>query len=301
MPGRASTPFGIAAVVLAAALWGSMGTVQALLPPDRQPPVVAAARLLVGTLTLTALAFAMSGSLAGLARLPRATLLGAGLAMALYNAIFFVAVVDAGVGVGTALSIGSAPVWVTAYEMLVLRRRPSTRQLAGQALCIVGAALLVLSADAGAAPAALGASLLACVAGAFYATYSLLTSRLAPLAPPATIAAGTFAIAALAMSPAYLLFPAGWLLAPKAALGIVFLGIVATGIAYALYTWGLRHVAPAAAVTLGLVEPLTAWVLATAIVGEPLTATKAAGAALLFAGLWIVATAITRREAASTP
>lgn len=299
MPGRASIPIGIAAVVLAAALWGSMGTVQALLPPDRQPPVVAAARLLVGTLTLAALAVALSGGLSGLARLPRATLLGAGLAMALYNAMFFVAVVDAGVGVGTALSIGSAPLWVTAYEIAVRRRLPPARQLAGQALSILGAALLVLSADA--APAALGASLLACLAGACYASYSLLTSRMAQLAPPATLAAATFAIAALALSPAYLLFPTAWLLAPKAALGIVFLGIVATGLAYALYTWGLRHVAPAAAVTLGLVEPLTAWVLATAIVGEPLTATKAVGAAALFAGLWIVAASINRPEPGSSP
>lgn len=299
MPDRASTPIGIAAVVLAAALWGSMGTVQALLPPDRQPPVVAAARLLVGTLTLTALAFALSGSLAGLARLPRATLFGAGLAMALYNAMFFVAVVDAGVGVGTALSIGSAPLWVTAYDIAVRRRLPTARQLAGQALSILGAALLVLSADA--APAALGASLLACLAGAFYATYSLLTSRMAPLAPAATTAAATFAIAALALSPAYLLVPSAWLLAPKAALGIVFLGIVATGIAYALYTWGLRHVAPAAAVTLGLVEPLTAWLLAIAVVGETLTPMKAIGAALLFAGLWFVATSITRAPAGTPP
>jgi len=50
----------------------------------------------------------------------------------------------------------------------------------------------------------------------------------------------------------------------------------------------LRRVAPSTAVTLALAEPLTAWVLAILVVGEPATLPRLAGAALLMAGLAIV-------------
>jgi DME family drug/metabolite transporter len=50
----------------------------------------------------------------------------------------------------------------------------------------------------------------------------------------------------------------------------------------------LRHVAASTAVTLALTEPVTAWVLATVVVGEPLSAQKVLGAVLVLAGLTVV-------------
>ena len=89
----------------------------------------------------------------------------------------------------------------------------------------------------------------------------------------------------------------GWLANPAALFGIGFLGLVATALAYVLYTWGLIHVAASTAVTLALAEPLTAWVLATGIVGEPLTPLKMLGAAMVLLGLAAVAATRSHREA----
>lgn len=277
---------GIAAILAAAVLWGTTGTVQALLPPEREPLVVAALRLLIGAAALFSIALSARQSRSAFLRLPIPGVLGAGLAIGLYNLLFFAAVLQTGVGIGTALAIGSAPIWVTLFELCFYRRVPSRRQGLGQAVCIIGAVLLVVSGAA--TNASVPGMAIATLAGAAYAAYSLLTSRIGHLAPSATIAASTFGVAAVCTAPLLWFLPTGWLADTATWSKIVFLGVVATGLSYALYTWGLRHVAASTAVTLALAEPLTAWLLATVVVGEAVTPTKIVGAVLLLAGLFIV-------------
>lgn len=291
MPSRI---LGVAAVLVAAVLWGTTGTVQALLPEAREPLVIAALRLLLGAATLILIAAASSGGRRAFSKLPLALIAVAGLAIAAYNVLFFVAVLKTGVGIGTALAIGSAPIWATLYQALFLRRLPDRHQLLGQALSIAGAILLVVSGAAVEASAA--GMAMAAVAGVAYATYSLLTSQAGREVPAPTLAASTFAVAALLLAPALWLLPSAWVLAGAAWPKLAFLGIVATGASYVLYTWGLRHVPPVAAVTLALAEPLTAWLLATFVVGEPLTLLKALGALLLLFGLAIVTGAVRPRR-----
>ncbi|MDD9742404.1 MULTISPECIES: DMT family transporter [Marinovum] len=277
---------GIAAVIAAAALWGTTGTVQALLPEGKQPLVVAALRLSFGAAALIFLAALRPESRRAFRALPPAVVIFAGLAIGLYNLLFFWAVLETGVGVGTAIAIGSAPLWVTAYEIGIKRQLPDRLRVFGQAISICGAALLVLSgADAGASGFGIA---LAALSGAAYAAYSLATSRISQRAPSATVAAATFTVAAVAVLPVFLIVPLGWLAAPGIWPAMLFLGICATGVSYALYTWGLGRVAASTAVTLALIEPLTAWALATVVVGEVLTPAKLAGAVLLIAGLAIV-------------
>lgn len=125
--------------------------------------------------------------------------------------------------------------------------------------------------------------------GAAYAAYSLATSRIGGRAPPATIASATFLVAALVASPALVLAPTGWLSGTAAWLTLAALGVGATGVSYALYTWGLTRVAASTAVTLALAEPVTAWLLAVFVVGEEMTARTVTGALLILAGLAFVA------------
>lgn len=274
-------------VVFSAVLWGTTGTIQDLLPDNRDPFVVAAIRLLVGALTLMALACIAERGWPAFRGLPLRAIVAAGVLIGAYNILFFNAVIGAGVGIGTALAIGSAPVWVTLHEIAAERRLPTGRRLAGQAVCIAGAVLLVVSGSA--APAAPLGMALALLAGMAYAAYSVITGRIGALAPTTTIAAATFGVAAIASAPVLVVFPLGWALSPAAAPGLLFLGVVVTGLSYALYTAGLRHVAASTAVTLALAEPLTAWILATAVVGEANTPARIAGASLLLGGLLVVA------------
>ncbi|QFS84090.1 Threonine/homoserine exporter RhtA [Roseivivax sp. THAF40] len=284
---------GLVAVIAAAMLWGTTGTVQTLLPPERAPLAVGALRLAVGALSLVALALAQPACRRAIGSLPLGGIAFAGAAIGLYNLLFFWGVTEAGVGIGTAITIGSAPFWATAYEVLALRRLPTPLRAAGLVLSVAGVALLATAGTTGAA-SALGIAL-TLGAGACYATYSLATSRVGQRAPSTAIAAATFTIAALFALPVLFILPLGWLAAPGALAAIGFLGIAATGLSYALYTWGLTRVAASTAVTLALAEPVTAWLLATFLVGEPVSTQSIAGALLVLAGLAIVTLSGTRR------
>lgn len=66
------------------------------------------------------------------------------------------------------------------------------------------------------------------------------------------------------------------------------LGIVATGIAYLLFTRGLIHVSPSTAVTLSLAEPLTATLLGVFVLKETLILSSWIGIGLLLTGLGIL-------------
>ena len=280
----------IAAIIAAAVLWGTTGTAQTFLSSDTSPLAVGAARLAIGALSLIALAVVTTSAVGRLQELPWRFVFGAGLAIGLYNLLFFAAVRHAGVGLGTALAIGIAPLWATVIAVVVSGRLPSLRQLVGQAMSIAGAVLLVAFGGGGTAAIAYGA-LLALGAGGSYACYSLLTSEIGRRSrdvPSTVAAAATFSVAALITLPVLAAYPTSWMLTATGLSTILFLGIVATGVSYALYTYGLSSVAPETAVTLALVEPLTAWLLATLIVGEAVSLTKVLGASLLLFGLWIV-------------
>ena len=112
---------GILAILGAAALWGTTGTIQTLLPPGKDPLVVAALRLLFGAATLFLLAGVSQESRKSFAQLPLASVVFAGVAIGIYNVLFFVAVLEVGVGIGTALAIGSAPLWVTLFDFVFRR------------------------------------------------------------------------------------------------------------------------------------------------------------------------------------
>ncbi|WP_245631414.1 DMT family transporter [Limimaricola hongkongensis] len=227
---------GIMAAVTAAMLWGTTGTVQALLPAARDPLAVGALRLSFGALALLAMALAHGPSRRALRGLPWAGLALAGVAVAGYNLLFFRAVEIAGVGIGTAVAIGSAPLWTTAWEIAAQRLWPDRWRGAGQVVSVAGVVLLAL-AGGGAQGSALGVAL-AAGAGACYATYSLVTSRLGHRAPPLALAAATFGLGALLTLPVLLLAPPVWLSGAESWAAMAFLGIGATALSYALYTWG---------------------------------------------------------------
>jgi DME family drug/metabolite transporter len=69
---------------------------------------------------------------------------------------------------------------------------------------------------------------------------------------------------------------------------VSYLGLIATGIAFLLFSHALRHVAAATCVTLSLAEPMTAFLLAIVAVGERPSAVAFGGLALVVAGLLLV-------------
>ena len=274
---------GIACVVVAAMLWGSTGTLQSLLPEAREPLAVGALRMLFGALFLTALASTSDACRQVTTRLPWRLIIFAGASIGCYNLLFFWGITKAGVGIGTALAIGSAPIWVMIYEILVMKKVPRPIRASGQFMAICGVGLLVSTGAS--SDGFVGGAVLSLAAGLSYAAYSLATSQIGNRAPAVLIAASTFCIAALITCPVLFLVPLTWLSGPFEWGVIITLGIGMTGIAYVLYTWGLGQLAASTAVTLALTEPVTAWLLAMIVIGEAVTVYNTIGVAFIMIGL----------------
>lgn len=274
-------------IVLAAVLWGTTGTAQALAPTGSSPATLGAVRLAVGAGALLSLALSRR-QLPDRHRWPLAATLGGGLAVAAYQVTFFGGVLRTGVAVGTLVAIGSAPIAAGLLGLLVRGERPGRRWLAATVLAVVGCGLLVggvgpLRADP------LGV-LLALGAGLSYAAYALASKQLVDRHAPTAVMAALFALGAFALAPLLVAADLTWLTAPRGLAVALHLGLVATAVAYVLFARGLRQVPVATAATLSLAEPLTATLLGTLVLGERLSSLSLAGAALLLAGLVLLAT-----------
>jgi DME family drug/metabolite transporter len=130
--------------------------------------------------------------------------------------------------------------------------------------------------------------LLCLLAGASYASYALVNQRLVSTAAPAAVTTTVFTLAAALAVPGAAAL-AGPLQFHAADAGLVlWLGVVSTGVAYLLFSHALRHISAATGVVVALAEPVTAFVLAIAVVGERPGWIAAFGLAAVLAGLWVV-------------
>lgn len=269
-------------VILAAMLWGTTGTAQALAPNEATPLVVGALRLVVGGVALLFIARIQGKLLTG-ARWSPLALTFAVMGVALYQVTFFGGVARTGVAVGTIVGIGSAPVIAGLLAFVVRGERLSSRWFVATALAVSGCALLALSGeDVGVDPLGI---LLSLGAGVSYAVYTIASKSLVEQHPPETVMAVIFCLGALILSPLLLTGDLNWVITPNGLAVTLHLGLIATGLAYVFFARGLRTVGSAVAVTLTLAEPLTAGLLGVIVVGETLTSGALLGIALLFCGL----------------
>jgi DME family drug/metabolite transporter len=196
------------------------------------------------------------------------------------------------------VGIGSGPLFAGALQALITRRVPAGLWWMGTALAVAGGAAIALGQGGAGDADALG--LLLCLAAGFsYAVYTLTAKSLSAHASPARASAWVFGTAAvIALPVAWTLVPSGP--ADLAAAGarswlvVAWLGVVATGVSYLLFSTALRFISGATGVALALAEPLTAFTLAVLLLGEPLRASGLAGIALIMAGLALVVTAENR-------
>ncbi|MBG0813899.1 DMT family transporter [Planomonospora sp. ID82291] len=269
------------AVLGAAVLWGTAGTA-GLLVSGVDPVSVAAARLVVGGLVLTAIA-AVAGGRSAVRALPRRGLLpAAALGVAAYQLCYFAAISRTGVAVGTVVAIGSGPVF-TGLLSWALDRVPPTRRWAGAtAAAVAGCAVLT----GGGGQVRADGVLLALLGGLLYAFYAVAAARVIGAGASSDAVMGVlFGGAGLVMLPVLLWTGAGWLAEPRGLLAALYLGCATTALAYVLYGRGLRTTPVATAATLALAEPAVAALLGVAVLGERLTPVSAAGLLLLGAGL----------------
>ncbi|WP_142827999.1 EamA family transporter [Planococcus soli] len=271
-------------ILLAAMLWGTTGTTQALAPETAHPVAIGAMRLAVGGLFLLVIVL-VAGKL-NFKNWPIKTTILASLSMALYQPLFFSAVLMTGVAIGTVVTIGSAPIFSGFIEWVFLKKRPTAIWWVSTFLSILGCLLLLMNQESVYInPVGI---VLALGAGISFAGYTLVSRELVEAYSPLSVVAVVFTLSALLLSPLLFVFDMSWITSVRGAGISIHLGIVATGIAYFLFAKGLSRVSSSTAVTLSLAEPLTAALLGVFVVGERLNTFSWFGISLLLVGIGLL-------------
>jgi DME family drug/metabolite transporter len=274
-------------VLLAACLWGTNGTAQALAPQGAQPIIIGTLRIALGGLTLLAFAL-LRGSLRDGKRWPFwPTLVGAA-SMAAYQVFFFAGVARTGVAIGTIVGIGSTPILAGPISYLVRGERPSGRWALATLLGILGCALLIATGEK--IHLDLLGIFLAICAGASYAVFATVSKGLIEEHAPETVMAVTFCLGACFVLPLLVRADLRWLGQPSGYLVVLHLGVISAGLAYTLFARGLRLVPVATAASLTLGEPLTAGLLGVFFLREALTVVAGFGILLIIIGLIVLTT-----------
>ncbi|WP_067879234.1 DMT family transporter [Agromyces aureus] len=315
----------VVAVLLASVCFGTTGAAQAL-GPDADPFSIGAARILIGGGALALVAGVMTwrrrSAAAGAGAAANAVATGPGatgaptpgarprhplgtvLVVAIgaagvlaYQPAFFAGTASNGVAVGTVVALGSAPVITGALDWALRRRFPGRRWLVATAIATAGVAVLAVASDpsqASSNPLGIAASV---AAGASYAVYTLAAKHLLDRGWSPTGSMGAlFGTAAVASLPILLMTDAEWLTTGAGLAMALWLGLVATTLAYTLFGAGLAGLSPAVVSTLTLAEPITASALGVLVLGETLATGSVLGLATLGAGIVVLASGGCRRS-----
>jgi len=278
-------------VLAAAALWGTTGTAQSLAQGQLSAGWFGALRLVVAAAFFAFYAWATqrgARDAASQGPLPWSGVLGAGVCMAVYNLAFFAGVRLTGVGLGTAIALGSGPLWAGVLQAVVARQLPSARWWMGTVAAVGGGVLMTLSSGGAGHAASAGGIALCLAAGLSYAVYTLINKSLVRRASAASITLRAFGVAAL------LALPAAWIDggAPTPAASdywaVLYVGVVTAGVAYLLFSHALQHISAATGVTLALAEPVVAFTLATLVLREQPGALAFGGLLLVVLGVLVV-------------
>lgn len=271
-------------ILIAAVLLGTAGTAKSFSPDGIDNVTMGLVRLSLGGLTLLLISKIM-GKL-DFSSWPAHIVIIAALSMALFQPFFFGAVDLTGVAVGTVVSIGSAPVFSGCIEWLIFKYRPKAAWYLSTVLAITGCIILMFNSNTITVnPLGILAGL---GAGLSFAGFTIANSKLVQIKDPVACVGVVFSISALMLSPALFFKDFSWLAEPGGLGSALFIGFVATALAYYFYVTGLQKVKASTAVSLSLAEPLTASLLGVFLVGEILNFSSWAGLVMLLAGIIIL-------------
>jgi DME family drug/metabolite transporter len=210
----------------------------------------------------------------------------AGFGLAGYQPLFFSSVSITGVAVGTVVTLGSGPVLSGLLDWILGRGRPGKAWAVATTLAIIGCTILA-SGKHEVVISPLGI-LLAAGAGCSFSLYAAATKHLLAHHDSEAILLPAFILGSIMLSPVWFIFSKAWLFTPQGLAVALHLGLVATALAYALFTRGLQGIKAPTAVTLTMAEPVTATLLGVFFLGEVLSVSATIGILVVFSGLAIV-------------
>ena len=273
----------VAFVLMAGALWGTTGLLQALTPAGTPPLTVGSVRVVVASVIMLAFCLLKRGP--GFLKKTRpGPLITAVAGMMGYQFAFFSALRLTGVSVGTMIAIGAIPMFGGLVGFLLEKEPLSPRWGLSTGVAVTGCTLLAF-AGGGVMTARWSGVALAVLAAFSTVFMGLGIKRQGAAMTPLEASAVTLAGGALVGLPVLLALDSSWLLTPRGAVVATALGIVSMAVPLSVFAYGVQRVLLRDAYTLALVEPLTACILSAVVLGERLTPLSLAGVALIFLGI----------------
>jgi len=268
-------------MTVAGVLWGTIGPAAAIVQEHTSlsPLQTSFWRLLVAILPVAGMAW-----LAGRGReRPTASALLFGAMVGSFTGAsqlaYFAAVDDSGIAIPTLVANGLGPILTALGQTVIFRSRPDSRTLLSLAAALAGLALLVLDGPKDVT----GTGLLLSVGSALaYACSTLAAGPASRRMDVTVLNAASIAGGACAMLP-FVLLTGGPGLADSAAgwAGLIHLGLVVSGLSYALYYSAARSLPSTHLSILALLDPLVSAVIAIAFFDEALTPGAVVGGALM--------------------
>ena len=276
----------LARLTALAAMWGASFLFLRYAVPSMGAVLLVELRVAIAGVALLAFVLASGGSV-GWRRHWRAYLFvgTVGLAAPFTLIAQAVSVIDASTA---AILNALSPLFASIVAAIWIRDPLTPAKLAGIALCLVGTAVLVGWTPVPMTGRELLAASLSVAATALYGYTIVFTRVHLRDANPMATSAGTLLMAAAAMLPFtpvtrdFAAIPAGaWV----AALG---LALVSTTVAFILYYRLIADVGPVKAITVTLLVPVFGVLWGVLLLGEPLTAGRLAGCAIILAGCSLI-------------
>jgi drug/metabolite transporter (DMT)-like permease len=272
------------AVAALAASWGLIAVIVREIALDAQ--VLVFYRLAFASLALFVVALALRRVHVLRLQRDRLRIVGLGVLLATHWFVYFAAIKLSSVAVAV-LMVYSAPIVIALVAPLVLPEARSAVALVALVPAGAGLVLVALGGEGGrhVRPLALAAGLAAALT---YAMLIIFTKQLAMRAPVLAVTFWYYTVASIAIAPLLLVAPRV-LPTVRELPALLALGLVFTALSGYLYVWLLRRVTAQAIGILSYIEPVSAALLAWALLNEPLTWQIALGGALVIAaGLLVV-------------
>lgn len=277
---KPSSEFAALAVILSGVCFGTTGTSQSLWGKGINPLVIGSSRMLVGSIALWLISLKEKTTL----KFPKRQLWICAIGMATYQLAFFSAVHLTGVAIATITALGSSPVFTGLISWRAGHEKPSRTWAIATLITTLG--IVALNIHAESSTFKVSGVLLALCAAAGFGSFNVAGRQVLQREYPLShFISRSFALSALLISPFIFTERLWWLRTARGAGLILWLGIVATALAYSLYGFGLSHLKASNASTLVLAEPVTATILSVTILHNHLTASSWAGVLLVLVGL----------------
>ncbi len=284
------------ALLSVAVIWGANIPIMKLALGEMQPLAFNAARLTVSALFLAAMVAWERRNASGAPTTARPTRWGHVLAVGLLGSFFyqlvFIRGIDRTTAGNTALIISSSPIWTALIARMAGTERIALGAWAGLGVAFAGTVWVTVEGGAvDLGTERVGGNLLVLAAAVLWAASTVASKSLVGQMSPTRLAFLTTA----SMVPLHIAVATPELgpimrleISPVTWACIAFSGMLSTGLAYALWNFGIQKVGPSHTAIYNNLVPVLALCNSVWILGETITAWQIIGGLLILGGLLIM-------------